>query len=123
MGTVVGRPRAHRRSGWVVCATTLSTTAAAETAYVRLDYQAPEPCRSAVEFERQVLEHSERGQPAPENVLARSLSIRIRKLDHQPGYSGELRFFDRNARLVTRSLEGPTCDEVDDGPHGMEPTR
>lgn len=89
----------------------VSPLAASEV--VRLDYRAPEGCPHEEEFARRLSERLTRARLAVPEEFARTLLVEL-TLDAE-GATGRLEFVSVSGESFTRSMRGPTCDEVASG--------
>jgi hypothetical protein len=81
---------------------------------VRLDYRAPpEGCPNEAEFARRLGERLTRARLAAPEEFARTLLVEL-TLDAE-GAAGRLEFVSESGESFSRSVSGPTCDDVATG--------
>jgi hypothetical protein len=80
---------------------------------VRLDYRAPDGCPNEAEFARRLSERLTRARLAAPEEFARTLLVEL-TLDAE-GAAGRLDFVSESGESFSRSVRGPSCDEVASG--------
>ncbi|MCK6532778.1 MAG: hypothetical protein L6Q84_07375 [Polyangiaceae bacterium] len=89
--------------GWV-------GAARADDVSVRLEYEAPEGCPTAADFQREVETRLDRGRIAGSTDLARTYRVKVTQGD--PGTMATLDFTDHDGARAVRDVTGATCSEA-----------